>query len=389
MKNKKEGIVLVYVLFLASMSIIFATILLSNNSYLFNITKHFDLNSQIDNSIDIDSKIIVDINRSLNLNWSWFIDNMSCPDWTTITMSWNINIAHTWSFLVNDGSSIYCYATYDLKPLYIFFNNDFTGFSHAIYDTGNDMVTLTNQVGDTTFSDADNTQLYFSWYTVVPDWFDDDYNSDNYSVSSTWVSSSWTYYNDFVEDDDVLWRKTLIGYVSPDSWFKNIFWNTTKTSNVISQNINNADPINLKIWNITDWILHFDIDKNYEIKLLKFDKSIFDTSSELKRLETHNAINSSGSGYLQNNMALSSSKTGNEYSLDFANNDYAIFLKSTTTEALLYWMKLVENVNDWKDVYLIAIDDSGTGSVSYLWNEILIDDDGTFSHKHIRKIYTK
>ena len=386
MKNRKEGIVLVYVLFLASMTIVFATILLSNNAYLFNITKYFDLNSKIENNINIDSKIIVDINRSLNLNWTWFIDNISCPDWTSITFSWNLNIDHTWSILVNDWSNIYCLAKHNSNDVYIHFNDDFTDFISASYYNEN-TVWLTSWSGGVAFTDSDSTTIDFSWHDyMVPDWFDDNYNSDNYSVSSTWVSFSWTYYNDFVEDDDVLWKKTLIGYVSPDSWFKKVFWNTTKTSDFINANINNSDPINIKIWFVTSWILHFDIDKAYEIKLMKFNKSTFNTSSELKRVQTLGSINWSGIGYLQDDMTLSAG-TGSAYSFDFANNDYAIFLKSTSIDALLYWIKWEDS--SWKWIYIAPIDDSGTGSVLYLWNEILIDDDWTLSHQHIKKIYIK
>ena len=387
MKNKNEGIVLVYVLFLAGMSILFATILLSNNSYLFNISKHFEINSEIEHNIDIDSKIIIDINRSLNLNWTWFIDNMSCPDWATITMSWNTVISNTWSFLTNDGTDIYCYATHNSIPLYIFFNSDFTDFSTASYDWYS--VSLIGWIATTLFWDSDSTSLDFSAYNYfTPDWFDDDYNSDNYAVTSTWNSFSWTYYNDFVQDDDVLWRKTLIGYVSSDVWFKNIFWNTTKTTNIIRDNENNSDPLNVRIWNITDWTLHFDIDNNYSIKLLKFSKTTYDNTNELKWLDAYNSTNFAWVGYLQSDMTLSSAKTGSEYSFDFSNYDYAIFLKSTSNWALLYWMKW-ENISDWKWIYIIPIDDSGTGSVTYLWNEILISNDGAFSHKHIKKIYTK
>ncbi|MBT3728810.1 hypothetical protein HOF65_00285 [bacterium] len=68
MKKNKKAIVLIYVLFLVTLTVIFSTIVLNNNSFLFNITHYFDYDSKLYSNIDSDSKILVDINREVNNN---------------------------------------------------------------------------------------------------------------------------------------------------------------------------------------------------------------------------------------------------------------------------------------------------------------------------------
>jgi hypothetical protein len=70
MNKQKKAVVLIYVLFLTTLSIIFATILVNNNSYLFNITEYFDIDSKLYSNIKSDGKILVDINREANSNGS-------------------------------------------------------------------------------------------------------------------------------------------------------------------------------------------------------------------------------------------------------------------------------------------------------------------------------
>jgi len=79
MKKHKKAIVLIYVLFLVTLSVLFATILLNNNAYLFNITNYFETNSKLYSNIDSDAKISIDINSELNSNGSGFVDIISCP----------------------------------------------------------------------------------------------------------------------------------------------------------------------------------------------------------------------------------------------------------------------------------------------------------------------
>jgi hypothetical protein len=339
-------------------------------------------------NIKSDGKILVDINREANSNGSWFIDNISCPSWTSISMSWTTNIWFIWSILVNSGS-IYCEWFYQANSLKIYFNAWFTDFVQADYNGS--VVWLTAGIWNSTFSDSDNTLIDFSSYTIsTPDFYDDDFNSDNYMVTSTWNTSTWTYYLNSFQDDDVLWRKTLFWYVSPDFWFKKVFWNTDKISKIINQNTNNNDSLNVKIWDVNAWILYFDIDKPSEIKTVIFDKNIYNQTNELISLWVLNWTLWAWIWYLQNNawvLSLSNTITWNEYNFDFINNDYAIFLKSTGTWTLLY--KIIWETLSWSWIYITSIDDSDNNIVKYLWNEILISDTGVFIAKETEMIYKK
>ena len=133
MKYKKNAIVLIYVLFLVTISVIFASILLNNNSYLFNINSFFEINSKLYSNIDSDTLISININREVNKNGWWFIDNMSCPWWANVSMSGSFNTALIWTTLINSGS-IYCEWTYLSKSLKLYFNTWSSDFDVADYD---------------------------------------------------------------------------------------------------------------------------------------------------------------------------------------------------------------------------------------------------------------
>lgn len=388
-KNKKRGVVLIYVLFLVTLSIVFATILLNNNAYLFNDSEFFEIDSKLYSNIKSDWKILVDINREVNLNWWGFTDNITCPTWTSIIMSWTTLRSDIWSTLFHDEVNTYCSATYQSQSLKIYFNTLFTDFVEADYSGS--LVWLNLWLWNTNFSDSDSTLIDFSAFNYnVADWYDDNFNSDNYKVTSTWSTSTGTYYLDSYQDDDVLWRKIIFWYAAPDFWFKKVFWNTSKTSKIINDNINNNDSLNIKIWNVGTWVLYLDVDKSFDIKLLKLNKIIHDETNELSILEGLKWTMWAWIGYLQNNawtLSLSGSITWSEYSFDFINNDYAILLKSTWTWTLLY--KIKWETSTWTGIYIVPINDSDKDIIKYVWNEILIWNDWIFISKEIDIIYKK
>lgn len=388
MKNKKTWVILIYVLFLVTLSVIFATILLNNNSYLFNIDNYFNTELKLISNIDKEWKILVDINRELNLNWSWYIDNISCPSWTTISMSWTTNTNTIWSVLTNSWL-IYCLSTYDSKPLKLFFNTWITDFINAEYDGFT--VSVTAWLWDATFSDSDNTLIDFSSYNYsIWDLYDDNLNSDNYMVTSTWNTSTWTYYLDSFQDDDVLWRKNIFWYVDFEDWFKEVFWNTTKSLDIIEKNTNNNDSLNIKIWEVNNWVLYFDVDKDYDIQLFIFDKVKYDNTNELVLLSMFKKTSSlSWTGYLEKDLTLAPIiDPSTTYSFNFQNNLYAIFLKSITEDTLLYKINGLERTS-LKWIYITPIDDSDSNIIKYLWNDIIIDEKWMFIAKEVEKIYKK
>ena len=376
----KKATVLIYVLFLVTLSLILATIVLNNFAFLSNTTKFYDIENKLITNIRYDSSILVNINKELNSNGSGFIDNVSCPD--SISMSWTtLSGVITNSTLTYSWSIIYCYWSYLSNNLDIYFNTWFTDLIEADYNWF--IAAISTWSWD--FLDPDLTHIDFSTSSYSTwDLIDDNFNSDNYMWNSTWSIE----YPHWFEDDDDLARKIFFWYVSIETWFKKVFWNTTKTLKNINNNSNNTWSLNSKIWDVIDWTLYFDIDKEYEIKIVKFDKIIYD---DIWELIAKNIITWSGVTwdlwYLQSDWSLDSS-TWSSYIFDFQNNDYAIFLKSTWDSTLLY--EINANVlSTWNWIYINPLNDSWTGIIEYLWNEILIDEDWRYMWKEIEIIYDK
>jgi hypothetical protein len=218
------------------------------------------------------------------------------------------------------------------------------------------------------------------------DGIDDNCNSDNYMVNSTW----WISYPDNFEDDDVKWRKQLVWYISKKNWFKNIFFNTEKYKNIIENNTNNNDLLNSKIWTVDEWYLYLDIDKNIELKILEFDKTIYNNSKELILLNTYNSSISSWSWFISidilNKLYLWTPFSIN-FKFDFKNKLYAIFVKNMEKNALLYNLK-GETVS-WTWIYIVPIDDSKEKEIEFLGSEIIITENNTLISKEKKIIYKK
>lgn len=384
MKKTKNAIVLIYVLFLVTLAVVFATILLNNNAFLFSITNYFENDSKLYTNIDSDAKIMIEIDRDVNSNWSWFIDNISCPSWNTVNMSWTTLTENIKIDILTYDWDYYCEWSYQSQAVKIYFNSGFTDFDEATYWAN--IVSMSSWIWNNVFWDSDSTLIDISWSAYFnPDWIDDDFNSDDYLVTSAWVY----YPNDF-QDDDNSARKLLFWYVPVDYWYKKVFWNTKKTLKIIDENTNNNDTLNEKIWNVNAWYLYFDVDADFDIKLLKFNKSIYNESNELIRLETLTWALNAWIWYLQWNwwvLSLSATKTWNEYEFDFVNDDYAIFIKRIWAGTLLY--KITWETTTWTWIYITPIDDSDNNIIKYLWNEILIDEQWRFLSKEVELIFTK
>jgi hypothetical protein len=225
-----------------------------------------------------------------------------------------------------------------------------------------------------------------NWSVAWNDGIDDNCNSDNYMTNST----GWVSYPDNFEDDDVKWRKELSWYISKKNWFKNIFFNTEKYKNIIENNTNNNDLLNSKIWTVDEWYLYLDIDKNIELKILEFDKTIYNNSKELILLNTYNSSISSWSWFISidilNKLNLWTLFSIN-FKFDFKNKLYAIFVKNMEKNALLYNLK-GETVS-WTWIYIVPIDDSKEKEIEFLGSEIIITENNTLISKEKKIIYKK
>jgi len=345
-KYNKKASILVYTIILVNIVLVMSVIILSNTVLLESNISMNNINKTLLNWIITKSELSKKYTNHLNSNWNWIIDNIGCP--TTVVMSWVVNYSSSSSSISYSGG-ILCKWIHNSEEFKIYFNSWFTDFGSASYDWSNIFLSWKTW----TFLDIDDTFIDFSSYTNSGDNIDDDFNSDNYQVNSSWSYD----YPDNYSDDDILARKTLYWYISPDDTsFKNIFWNNAKINEYIDNNTNNWDNINSKLWT-SSWYLILDIDTDFDIKLLKFDKTKYDSSKELSILEE---INYSGSTtnywYIQNDLTLSWNITWSEYTFDLVNNDYAIFLKNTGSWVLFY--KLYWETLNWSWIYINPINDT-------------------------------
>jgi len=386
--GSKKATVFVYTILLVFVSMIFASVILSENEFLYNTSKYFKNDYNLYSNIKNDSDILIKINENLNSNWSGFVDNISCPDLTSVTMSWIINTANIWTQIVNSWS-IYCSWTYLWNNLKLYFNTWFTDIVSANFSGST--ISITSWVWDTAFSDTDSTQIDFSSYNLSTiDLYDDDFNSDNYMITSTWNTSSWTYYPNSFQDDDIDWRKKIIWFVSENDWYKKIFWNSLKYKEIINNNTNNNDNLNIKIWEVTDWYLYLDIDSAAEIKLVEFDNNKFKNYFTLEPIKVYNDTLLTSSWYLQNNswsLSLTGTITWDEFNFDFKNWNYVLFLKKSNSWSLVYNIIWVTSSGTW--IYITPINDSYSDFIEYLWNEIIIDSEWSFVSEEKKIIFTK
>jgi hypothetical protein len=177
----------------------------------------------------------------------------------------------------------------------------------------------------------------------------------------------------------VLARKTIYWYISPGTGFRNIFWNNTKIKEYIADNANNVDLVNSKLWDTAAKFI-LDIDRDFKLKVLKFDKSQYDATSELVVLEEQESVSASGGlGYIQDNLTLAWNITWSEYNFDLTNDDYALFLENTGTWVLFY--RLIWEDTSSKGIYINPIDDTSSDIIKTFSYEIL-----NLNGKYVSKI---
>lgn len=367
--NNINGTVLVYVLFLVNLTLIMWVIILNISSTIFNNNFFYNFQSEFNKNISQKAQNAFKYNREVNNNGSWYIDNTSCP--TIVTMSGTTFTSTISTTLTYSSGSIYCLWTYLFTSVYIYFNTGFTDFTSAKYGS---TVTLTNGVGDTTFSDGDNTLISFStaWLGWI-DLVDDNLNNDDYKGTGT----GGIYPNGY-EDDDTNARKTIFWYI--EAWkTKNIFWNNNRTNDFIAWNLNNSGNI---LAGSSSWNIYLESDSDFHLKMLQFDRAAFVTNNQLKIL---NILETTASGgiawYIQNDGTVSVGgmiPTGNEYLFDFKNSDYALFVSNYSTWTLFFkmnWYTLT-----WSGIILTPIDDSNEVYMTYLWGDILSSDDWLYMY---------
>ncbi len=377
MKYTKIWNVLIYSLVLVNLALLLALAMFNNFFVFLANTEWGNIQKKLSNLILEKGALYSKYSVSLNSNGSWVVDNIWCPENVSMSGETILSVLNT-TPVVYSGS-IYCSAIHSGIPYYIYFNPDFTGFSGALYLWDN--VNLDSWgLALRSFVDADDTLLDISaWLPTSPDGIDDNFNTDNYSISASGsLMFPWNYI-----DDDAAARTTVYGYIPPDSIYTNILWSNTRVQEYIEENPNNNDDYYVTLWSVNSGYLYLDIDKDFDMKIIQFDKNTYNTSTELIPVVVEETTWISASiGYIQNNswtLSLSGGLTWNEYLFDFMTNDYAIFLNNTGTWVLTYVLSW-EN-SSWSGVYINAIDDSWAGSIKYLWAEMIQDDEKNYIWK--------
>jgi hypothetical protein len=335
-----------------------------------NTLNYQTIKSEFSKKIKEKWAIIAAYDKLVNSDWSWFIDNISCPD--NITMSWKTIfsgwITTTWG---NSWTIYVCSWSYNWLLLNILSNTGFTSFDKAKW--WNDNITLTDNLSDKlywTFPSYDSWTLITIPYTSYKktDWIDDNFNDDNY-IATYNISSN-------IKDNDDIWRTTIVWYVKNNLTLDNIFWNNEKTNQYIANNSNNVNNSYINIWNVNSGSLYLNIDKNSTVKVVKFDKAKYTQNKELSIIESFEWSISAWSWYIEKNWTILYLNTNilsaNIYNFDFQNSDYAIFVKNNWIWVLNYKITWINRTTS-KSIYLSPINDFYPKEIKVLSSYIIID----------------
>ncbi len=188
MNKEKKASVLIYSIVLTSIALVLALVVMNNHISLVINSKNVEIEKNFYRNIKSNLSIFGEDMRKVNSDWAWFIDNISCPWYSTwsslITMSWTTKKERVRSTLFQSWSTVSCISDYRNKDLEIYFNDDYTWFSSARYD--NQTINLNWTLNYSWVFNSDNTKITIplSSYNKA-DGFDDNLNNDNYQSKIT------------------------------------------------------------------------------------------------------------------------------------------------------------------------------------------------------------
>jgi len=368
MFQNKKATILIYVIVLISIVMTLSIIVLNNSLKLENSFGFQTIKSEFSKKLKEKWNLIANYDILTNSDWSWFTDNISCPD--NITMSWETLSWTTSTIWTTSWSTYICSWSYQSSQLIIYPNIEFNNFSWALWWTDNTILT------DNLLDKLDWTfPSYDSWTTITipytsykkPDWIDDNFNDDNYKATYD-ISEN-------IKDNDDLWRIKIIWYVKNIWILENIFYNNEKTNLYIANNTNNINNSYINIWNVNSGSLYLDINNDSTIKVVKFDRAKYIQNKELFIIESFEWTIIAWSWYIEKNwniLSFSWTIWSNTYVFDFQNNDYAIFVKNNWIWALNYKISWID-INTLKSIYISPVNDSYPKEIKVLSSYIIID----------------
>lgn len=136
--------------------------------------------------------------------------------------------------------------------------------------------------------------------------------------------------------------------------------------------------------------MRLDIDNPYSIQVLEFNKTIFDSTKELRVITGSTASFATGGiGWIMPDLSLSNIKTGAKI-FDTKNKDYAIFLSfsGNLTNTGIDFLKYKINMeNEYgTGIYIVPLDESNSGIIKYLGTDIIIDRDKDYRYKQFEVV---
>jgi len=324
---------------------------------------------------------------SLNTNGSGFVDTIACP--STVTMSGTLSgstseIIPTSPFF--NGTILTCSGMTASGNLLLQYGSGFT-----IYTTGSYLGSTITLTGSTTlsgtFSDINGTYISF----VAPvdySGLDSNYNSDDYRP----ISSLNTPYPAGYTDDDDLGRRTLYGYVKKDAGWYSAFNINTPLRKYIASNTFNTGGYSEVIGASGTGYIRLDVDNPYNIKIVEFDKTIFEQTRELRFVSGSEASFSTGGiGWIMPSLSLSGTAPASTRKVfDFQNRDYALFLSfsgnalNADIDFLKYQITMVNATGS--GLYIVPLDDTGFGMIKYLGFDIVIDSEQDYRYKQFEVV---
>lgn len=366
----KKGTVLVYTLVLVVLGVFMAVGVLNMVQRLSSDYDRRALDNILSDALRWKVSFITKFTNTLNSNGSGFVDMIWCPQnisFSGVTQSGSISTQLQYNEWI-----IFCNGEYDGNMVDVYFNSGFTDTQYLQFDNlyQIDFSSITHNAiisyDSGTLIDGDGA------FPLLPDGFDDNFNSDDYSLKiNTWSAVSPLYY-----DDDADARLKNFWYVFADTDWYNAFWVNSDIRNFVDINTNNADGINVKIGESNDAYMRIDIDKNFALQLYELDKDSYDNYSQIVPVEkfSSSGVNLPQIWYLQNDLSLSAAITGNEYVFDFENKDYALFIKNFGSGTLLY--QIEAETQSGSGIYITPLRDDEPWFLSILTSHILIDKTG-------------
>ena len=326
--NKKASI-LIYTIVLTTISLILATILLSNKDLLLNNYKYYKINSELLNQIKSNNVINYDYLIKTNSDWSGFVDDYS------------------WSW-----ANIHCRLQWD--------------WSYFIE--------------------------WDEWRKNVSDWFDDNCNSDNFLWNNSgsvdymngfqdndnlarkqliWIVVPW-------QQKNIFWNNEKI---------KDFIDNNPNNTDNFNKKLSGVTNWNLFL-NINTWAILTLIEYNktryddfWEIKEIKSYTWVVSWSWYIA-IEIHSNILK-----LKSNIF---NPLVNNYDFNFSWSWYLLFLTNTWSNLINYNLSGFEQ-STWSWVYLNPINDdiSNTWSIEILWYDVKINNEWNIFWKMLNKVFLK